>query len=272
MVLNEHSTTFELVNHHNSDRRKKMSANDLVLVRQLFSQRKIDIAHDLSDSEYFEIFAAEQALKDRDLSYDEIQDGIVDGGGDGGIDAVYLFINNTLCRETIDPTEYKRNVPMELVFIQAKTSSGFPETGMDKFIASSRDLLDLSPDTFTLATVYNSDILEKITIFRECYINLISRFPKLAIRYFYAALATEVHPNVQRKVNHLKETAETAFSPVDFSFEFLTAGRLLQLARRTPKSVHYLKLAETPISTGQSAYVCLANLNQSLTTPPYLPN
>lgn len=138
-----------------------MSANDLVLVRQLVSQRKSDIAPDLSDSEYFEIFAAEQALKDRDLSYDEIQDGIVDGGGDGGIDAVYLFINNTLCRETIDPTEYKRSVPMELVFVQAKTSSGFSEIGMNKFIASSRDLLDLSPDTSTLATIYNSDILGK---------------------------------------------------------------------------------------------------------------
>ena len=94
-----------------------MSANDLVLIRELVSQRKNDVAIDLSDSEYFDIFASEQALKDRDLSYEEIQDGIVDKGGDGGIDAVYLFINNTLCRETIDPGDYKRNVPVELVFI-----------------------------------------------------------------------------------------------------------------------------------------------------------
>ncbi len=91
-----------------------MNTNDLILVNQLVSQRKDEVAHDLSDSEYFEIFAAEQALKDRDLSYDEIEDGIVDGGGDGGIDAVYLFVNNTLCREAIKPEEYKRNVPMDL--------------------------------------------------------------------------------------------------------------------------------------------------------------
>jgi hypothetical protein len=238
-----------------------MTANDLVLIRQLVSQRKSEIAHDLSEGEFFEIFAAEQALKDRDLSYDEIQDGIVDGGGDGGIDAIYLFINNTLCRETIDPGEYKRHVPMELVFVQAKTASGFGEAGMDKFVASARDLLDLSRDTSSLITVYNSDILEKINIFRECYVSLISKFPKLAIRYYYAALAIEVHPNVQRKVNNLKETVETAFSPVEFSLDFLTASSMLQLARSTPTSVHHLKLAETPISTGQSAYVCLANLN-----------
>jgi hypothetical protein len=238
-----------------------MSANDLVLVRQLVSQRRSDVAPDLSESEYFEIFAAEQALKDRDLSYDEIQDGIVDGGGDGGIDGVYLFVNNTLCRETIEPTEYKRNVPMELVFAQAKTSSGFTEAGMEKYVASARDLLDLTRDISELTTVYNSDLLEKINTFRECYVKLISKFPKLAIRYFYAAFATEIHPNVLRKVEHLRETVEAAFSPVDFSFDFLTATHLLQLARRTSKSVHHLKLAETPISTGQNAYVCLANLS-----------
>lgn len=237
-----------------------MSTNDLVLVRQLVSQSKNRVAPDLSDSEYFEIFAAEKALKDRDLSYDEIEDGIVDGSGDGGIDAVYLFVNNTLCRETVDLEEYKRNVPMELVFVQTKMSSGFSEAGMEKFVASARDLLDLSRDTDTLAKVYNSDLLEKMGTFRQYYVQLISKFPKLSIRYYYAALATEVHPNVERKRQHLKETVEAAFSPVDFSFEFLTAGKLLRLARRTPASVHHLKLAETPISTGQNAYVCLVNL------------
>ncbi|WP_084517567.1 AIPR family protein [Desulfatiglans anilini] len=238
-----------------------MSGNDLILIRQLISQRRDEIAPELSDSEYFEIFAAEQALKDRDLSYDEIQDGIVDGRGDGGIDAFYFFINNTLCRETIDSYEYKRNVPIELVFVQAKTSSGFSEAGMDKYIASSRDLLDLTKEVSGLATVYNNELLEKIIIFRECYTNLISKFPKLTIRYFYAVYAEEVHPNVQRKIDHLQEIVESAFSPVEFSFDFLTASKLLQLARRTPKSVHHLKLAETPISTGQIAYVCLARLN-----------
>jgi hypothetical protein len=238
-----------------------MSANDLILIQQLVSQKKNEIAPDLSENKYFELFAVEQALKDRDLNYDEIQDGIVDGGGDGGIDALYLFINKTLCRETIDPGEYKRNVPMELVFFQAKTASSFREEGIDKFIASARDLLDLSKDTSTLVTVYNSELLEKINIFRECYVNLTSKFPQLAIRYFYAAYAIEIHPNVKRKVDHLKETVENSFSPVDFSFEFLTASKMLQLARRTPKSSHQLNFAENPISTGQSAYVVLANLN-----------
>lgn len=237
-----------------------MSSNDLVLIRELILQRNDELAPELSKSEYFNIFAAEQALKDRDLSYDEISDGIIDGGGDGGIDAIYLFINDTLCREIIDPSDYKRYVPVELVFIQSTTARGFTEDYMNRFCATARDLLDLDSDRVNLNSVYNYSLIEKINLFSECFKALASKLPKLSISYFYAAFATEIHPNVQRKVDHLKGVVENAFSPVAFSFDFLTAGKLLQHARRTPKSTHDLKLAETPISTGQKAYVCLANL------------
>ena len=237
-----------------------MSTNDLVLVKELVTQRKNEVATELSYSEYFEIFAAEQALKDRDLSYNEIEDGIVDGGGDGGIDSIFLFINNTLCREEIDSEEYKRHVPMELFFIQAKISSGFSEQGMEKFISSARDLLNLDCDIKKLDSVYNSDLLEKISLFRTCFLRLASKFPKLSIHYRYAALAIEVHPNVKRKRDHLEETVKGLFT-AEFSFEFLTASSLLRLARQSPISVHQLKLAETQISTGQNAYVCLVNLH-----------
>jgi hypothetical protein len=88
-----------------------------------------------------------------------------------------LFVNNTLCREAINPEEYKRSVPMELVFTQTKMSSGFTETGMEKFVAAARDLLDLSRDIDALGSVYNSDLLEKIRTFRECYVQLILKFP-----------------------------------------------------------------------------------------------
>lgn len=95
-----------------------MTTNDVILVQQLLSQRQAELAPDMTEAEFFQIFAAEQALKDHDLSYEELEGGIVDGGGDGGIDAVYLFVDSMLYREEIDPTDVRRNVPIELVFIQ----------------------------------------------------------------------------------------------------------------------------------------------------------
>ena len=237
-----------------------MTSNDLILLNQLLAQRRAELAPEMSEADFFQIFAAEQALKDRDLSYDELQDGIVDGGGDGGIDAVYLFVNNFLYREEISPGDVRRNVPIELVFIQTKTTSGFSESGMERFISSARDLLDLSKDLSTLTTVYKADLLGKMNEFRSTYLALTSKFPQLTIRYYSAALTTEVHPNVQRKVEPLREKIENLFSPVKFSYDFLRAQDILALARRAPSSAHHLKLAENPISTGQQGFVCLVGV------------
>lgn len=237
-----------------------MTSNDLILVNQLLTQRKQDLAPDLSESDFFQIFAAEQALKDRDLSYDELDDGIVDGGGDGGIDAVYFFVDNLLYREEIDPAEVKRNVSLEIVFIQAKRNSGFSEASMDRLTSSTRDLLDLNKDLSTLRAVYRPSLVGKIREFRETYLALTSKFPELSVRYYYAALGNEVHPNVERKRKQLREIVETLFNPVEFSCLFLGAHELLARARRTPCSAHHLKLAENPISTGQEGFVCLVKV------------
>ena len=175
-----------------------MTTNDVILVQQLLSQRRESVAPEMSELDFFQIFAAEQALKDRDLSYGELLDGIVDGGGDGGIDAIYFFVDNMLYREEVDPSDVKRNVPFELVFIQAKKSSGFSEAGMDRFTSSTRDLLDLNKDLSTLTAIYRADLIGKVREFRETYLALMSKFPRLSVSYYYATPATEVHPNVER--------------------------------------------------------------------------
>ena len=237
-----------------------VTMNDVILIEELLVQRRKELAPDMSESDFFQIFAGEQVLKDHDLSYDEIRDGIVDGGGDGGIDAVYFFVDNTLYREEIEQEEVRRNVSLELVFIQAKKASGFSEEGMNRLISSTGDLLDLNKNLSTLSTVYKADLLGKIREFRETYVGLMTKFPKLSVRYYYAALATEVHPNVNRKVEKLQDTVAACFSPVDFSCLFLGATELLDLVRRSPSSAHHLKLAENPISTGQGGFVCLVGL------------
>jgi len=237
-----------------------MTTNDVILLKQLLSQSREDLAPEMSESDFFQLFAAEQALKDRALSYDELEDGIVDGGGDGGIDAVYFFVNNMLYREEIDPGDVKRDVPFELVFVQAKKSTGFSEAAMDRFASSTRDLLDLNENLSDLGMVYNDDLIGKVREFRDTYLALMSMFPKLSVRYYYAALATEVDPKVERKVAPLKKIVQTHFSPVDFSCSFLKAQDLLNLARQAPSSAHRLKLAENPISTGQEGFVCLVRV------------
>jgi hypothetical protein len=237
-----------------------MSSNDLILLNQLLKQRINEIGPDMAESDFFEMFSAEQVLKDYDLSYEEIQDGIVDNGGDGGIDSTYFFVNDSLYHEDDDYSNLKKGIRLQLVFIQSKISQGFSESGIDRFIAAMRDLLDLNKSIDSLKPVYNRQILDKISQFRDTYIKLTSKFPELNVLFYYVAKADDLHPNVERKKGQLGDVIKTMFNPCKYDLCFVDASKLLSLARQSPSSAHPLKFIENPISPGEEAYVCLVNI------------
>ena len=144
----------------------------------------------------------------------------------------------------IETTELKRNVHLRLVLIQSKTTSGFSENTIDRFSASAKDLFNLEKELGVLQTVYNEDLLKRIEQFRNTFLELASKFPLVSFEYAYATKGTEVHPNVDRRKDILKETIESLFNPVSFSFKFLTASDLLNSARQSPSSTSCLSLVE----------------------------
>jgi hypothetical protein len=238
-----------------------MASNDKIILDQVLHQQRQAIASSLEPATYFEVFTAEQILKDYDLSYDELEAGIVAGGGDGGIDAFYVFINGELLHEDSDFSELKKNIAVEVYIIQSKTGVGFTEAALEKFIGVTDELFDLSRPLSGLESVYNSSLLEAVERFRGVYQTLASRFPRLRLAYYYSTKGDTVHPNVQRKVPKLEAVVKRHFSAAQFDFLFLGARELLELARRMPTTSYDLKLSENPISSsGAVAFVCLVSL------------
>ena len=239
-----------------------MTNNDRIILEQVLEQKRADVAPGLEPAEYFEIFTAEQVLKDYDLSYAEIQSGIVAGGGDGGIDGFHAFVNGELIQDDTDVSHLRRNIELEVVLSQAKTGAGFSEAAMDRFASAANELFDLSRPIASLTAVYNAELLEATERFRRTYESLAARFPNLTVTMYYATKGSSVHPNVERKVSRIEGVVKAHFSAAKFSFHFLGARELLDLARRTPRTTYDLKLAENPISsTGAVAFVCLVSLN-----------
>ena len=104
-----------------------MAANDntITILNELLEQYRNELSIQDSASDFFEYFSAEQALKEFDLSYDEIDSGLVGDGGDGGIDALYLLVNGQLIKEEWNFSELKRNIAVELVGFRRKHTMGF---------------------------------------------------------------------------------------------------------------------------------------------------
>lgn len=237
-----------------------MASNDQIILNHLLEKRKQIIAPELHDSRFFELFMSEQLLKNYDLSYDEIEAGAVGKGNDGGIDSLYCFVNGQLLGDDTEFSLLKSNITIDLIIIQSKTSAGFNEDALSKFILTTQDLLDLTNPIDNLHTTYNSKLLNIIENFRKAYLDLSNKFPEFNIAYYYASKGDEVHPNVKRRVVKLEQTVKQIFSNCSFVFGFIGARELLDFVRQQPTETLPLKVAETPMSTGQIASICLVNL------------
>lgn len=238
-----------------------MSANDKIILEKILDEQRFERAPTATKNKFFEIFVAEQTLKDHDLGYDELMAGIVDGSHDGGIDAFYVLVNGEMVQEDFDFSSLKKNVLIETVLIQAKLSDGFGESAINKMTATAQDIFDLSNDLDALHGVYNEGLRSAAENFRRVFKGLATKFPTLRFRFVYATHGYEVHANVKRKSEILRVKIQEAFSHAEFKFDFLGASHLLTLARRCTPISHELALAEVPISSaGEVGYVCLVRL------------
>jgi hypothetical protein len=78
------------------------SDNDSRALEANFSQWSAERAPSLQPSDAFERYTVDQILKDADLSDEEIASGIFGGGDNGGVEGMYLFMNDLLgCRNQL---------------------------------------------------------------------------------------------------------------------------------------------------------------------------
>lgn len=237
-----------------------MTTNSQIILNGVLKQRQIEMDPDADPTVFFEFFTAQQILKDFDLSYDEIESGLVGAGADGGIDSIYLLVNGDLVQEDSDYSHLRKDIVIDLIIIQSKTHAGFQETPVERFITVSDDLFDLSEEN-SLSSVYNKQLIEAIDRFQNLYRDLIPWFPTFNVSFYYASKGVQVHNNVKRKVEKLKNVVMSHISSANFDFTFLGAAELYELAGRQPHSTFNLPLAENPISSeNQIGFVCLVSL------------
>jgi hypothetical protein len=239
-----------------------MSSNDVIVLNSILNQKKVELANSFSDNDYFEVFTFEQALKDYDLSYDELLSGRVDGADDGGIDGFFIFINNEILSDDVDLTTIKKSPKIDIYIIQAKVSPSFQEAAIEKFITTIQDIFDLGKDIKDIQKYYNSALMEKVEIFRDAYVNLANRHPEIRVIYIYASKGNclDIHHKVEHKAENLKNITQGYFVKADIGVKFLGARELLEAARQEKTYSLQLRFLENYISRGEDNYIVLSGL------------
>lgn len=233
--------------------------SDDVLIKNILSKNKVRYGTNLSDADAFEYFCAETVLKRFALTFDQIDKGVVDGKNDGGIDSVYFFVNRSLIAIDTEMDTFKSPVTVDLFIIQSKIEGGFSETAMAKLLASVPELIRLDADTATLATLYNSDVLEIFEKYRDGLSELAAQFPVVNVHVIYATLATARNDKVDAMIPGLVKAIADRFPKSTCNVDLWNAAKLYEEAQKQNVLVKHLPFVKSALSHGKG-YVLLAKL------------
>lgn len=223
-----------------------MSKNDEIVLRANFDGWKAR-AEGLQGTDPWLHYCVEQFVKPYMLDDEEIQYGITDGGGDGGTDAIYFIVNQSLLVEEDTELDPKNVSRIRIIFIQVKTSGGFKPTEIEKLIQTTDDFFDLSkaPDSF--GTRYNDDIIRIMKIWKGQYIRVSGQFPEIFIDYYYITGDDASPDDYARDAGERVKAQAALHTTATCEFHYIGAQQLWNQVQRRPPQAKTLKWSETPM-------------------------
>lgn len=248
--------------------------NELVLLDQLLIQRQAGRATPLRDDDAFELFACEQAMRSFELTPEEVAEGIIGGGNDGGIDGVYVFLGEdspTLLAEDHEvlqtgysPRRISSGIRLQLWLIQAKREISFKERAIEAVADTARRVLNLSEAEKDLLKLYSSELVTRTGYFRKALLNLAGCHPTAEIHFVYATRGrvSDIHTKVTIKGQDLERQFADVLPGAAGYTEFLGAAELWRRASAVPSFTSRLVYQES--ATSENSYVALVKLRDYL--------
>ena len=216
-------------------------------IKQFSLQNGFDI---LPDDEKFEYFCALQLTKNSETSFTEIENAIVDGGSDGGIDSFLVLVSDK-CLSTIEDfqdVKITERTHIEIFFIQSKLGDSFKESAIDRVIASFPFILNLKLNTKSLISHFNPDLVEKIELFRALWKESAVKRARLSIHFRYCAMAetNEINIQIENKRQLLQQSIKNVIPHAEIDVSLLSARELLELYQQKTIETLELPFAENP--------------------------
>lgn len=235
---------------------KPMPINDIITLDAIYKEIWEERASEISESKFFELFTAEQALKDFVPTDDEVASGQVGGGNDGGLDSIYFLINR---RFVSDEMEFDRKAVTraDLILIQSSMEDGFNEKRMEKLNLLTEDLLNLSYGKDKFSGEYNEDLLSIMEMFKKKYREFCTGIQEFTISYYYICKGDTgvINKSLEGHKDRIISKAKSHFSQAKVSFIFIGAAELLKIISKHPLKKFPL-LVESSTSR-KTSWVCL---------------
>ena len=256
-----------------------LSDTALQLLEDIIAERKLELDPSgmMAEDEFFEFFSTQLVLRDYKPNPQEIASGMVSQtanptspGTDGGIDAMYLFVNGTLItdmEQARDLRSLKQNISFDVVIIQSSRESGFSLERLLRLKDASDNIfmIDREPGAFT--ETYNAELLDSILRFREIHRALLTKSPFIQVKYFYATKGdrSKINPggDLDLKARAIEADVKSKLQTIaQCTFTFIGARQLIEIDRLPPQYTDTLKCSDSITLKTGGAYISLVELSE----------
>lgn len=181
------------------------------------------------------------------LDFDDLLDGIVGQGGDEGVDACYLFINEELVKEYKQPNLNKAS-SVRLEIIQAKQTEGFSTNSFGSLCDGIEELFTLDIKKFKHIGA-NQDLVKKADLIKRVFREAKQKGASFKLRIHFATCGDK--NKIPSKIKHRQENLAKVLSWVgDISFEFWGAQELFDLSTKTEERLT-LEFIDQPLDLSE---------------------
>lgn len=224
----------------------------------------------------FDLISIYQYLKEKNIDMDDIEKFSVDGGNDGGIDFIIMFVNDELIvskeqiDELIQEKNIKRDSKIEIYCFQIKEKVSFEESVLMKIESTLSDLMFSDKKNLNdIKSIYNIKLLDSM----ETLEHLISKTQpitdniKFDIVYISKGNTEEISAGVRNKEKILEKTLKDDLFINNSSIKFVGATELMRYFYKTIQTeftIKYKKLMQCSFnnSNGEQG-ACIAEINIS---------
>ena len=238
-----------------------MAKNDRFLLDGIIEDRVAARLPSDKPDEAFEYFAFEQALKDFDLSSDELLSGSIDGRQDGGIDGFFILVNGHVLQ---DPEAFiwpRTGSDLRVFLISCKHHDTFKQATLDAIVATLTELLDFGIEDSGLKGAYSEALLRRRSNLRFAYRKLSPRLSSFSIDILYVSRGdtSDIGTEVRSRADQLRGLVKDYFGSCRSQFTFMGCTELVELHRKIPNFTLEIPFVEA-LAKGER-YVVLVRLS-----------
>ncbi len=228
-------------------------SNNKIILNGCIDAFKAENELETNTSDTFELFSLAQITKTYDLAFEDIENSIVDGGNDGGIDSIIAIVDDfvPLTVDDISDINFTRKTNVVLIITQCKKENSFKEIVLDKIITTLPELFNLEKSEAALLIRFNNDLVDRALMAREIWRKCTIAGGKLKVTFNYCAFAETIEVNsvFEAKIDQLKNLAKANFIGAEVNYVNYSSDELLKLYQAHKTQRFSIKYKENPFST-----------------------